>query len=265
MVNLAEEKLLLDIPGFHPRYDEKTEYGYKNKPGKNLDSVLRKASNNHCMYCYALLKSDRIKTGNLEHSIEKDLDKEHLTECVPNISIACSNCNQSLKRQGEKKRLKALEDAKNEFTLKVNCIDKRCRIGCEAYSELKKEYCKKSQIILQPTGVTGKDSEQPYHLQYDIYNAEFIPSQNYQYDEYDKNYIKHHINQFKLNDAGMKTKALADFVEDVIEADGKYVEKREYSNLIVNLFKETLKDMSQDEVLKLCEQIYTKYVITFKV
>ena len=200
----------------------------------------------------------------MEHSIEKDLDKEHLTECVPNISIACSNCNQSLKRHGEKKRLEALKNAKNIFLSDVSCADKRCRTECEAYSELKKEYCKRSQIILQPTGVTGKDSGQPYHLQYDVYNAEFAPSQNYQYDEYDKNYIKHHICQFKLNDAGMKTKALADFVEDVINADGKYVEKREYSNLIVDLFKEKLKGMSQDDVLKLCGQIYTKYVITFK-
>ncbi len=262
---MAEERLLLDIPKFHPKYDEGIEYGYKNKPGKNLDSVLRKASNNHCMYCYALLKNDRVNTGNMEHSIEKDLDKEHLTECVPNISIACNNCNQSLKRRGEKKRLKELENAKNNFISKVSCTDKGCRRECKAYSDLKKEYCKRSQIILQPTGVKGKDTEQPYRLQYDVYNAEFIPNQNYQYDEYDKNYIKHHISQFKLNDPGMKTRALANFVEDVIEADGKYVEKREYSNLIVNLFKETLKDMSQDEVLKLCEQIYTKYVITFKI
>ena len=62
--------------------------GYKNKAGKNLLELLRNISKNHCMYCYALLKSDRVDTGNLEHSIEKKLDEEHLEECVQNIALA---------------------------------------------------------------------------------------------------------------------------------------------------------------------------------
>ena len=76
---------------------KKIEYGYKNKAGKNLLELLRNISKNHCMYCYALLKSDRVDTGNLEHSIEKKLDEEHLEECVQNIALTCSHCNQSLK------------------------------------------------------------------------------------------------------------------------------------------------------------------------
>ena len=59
-------------------------------------------------------------------------------------------------------------------------------------------------------------------------NAEFIPSTRYQYDENDIDYIEHHINQFRLNDIGFKTNALVEFLEDVINADGKYREKKKY-------------------------------------
>jgi len=35
---------LLDIPDFSPSYEEKIEYGYKNKAGKNLLELLRNIS-----------------------------------------------------------------------------------------------------------------------------------------------------------------------------------------------------------------------------
>lgn len=260
-----EEKFLLSIPDFNPEYDENTEYGYKNKPGKNLENLLRDTSGNHCMYCYALLKYDRVNIGNLEHSIEKSLDKKHLTECVPNIALACPNCNQSLKRNGEKKRIEALAEAKNIFSRSVKRNSKSCcKSECEEYKKLKKEYCRISQIIIQPFGVIGEKSKQKYYIQYDAYNEEFIPSTKYAYTVEDVDYIQHHINQFKLNDPGMKTKALLKFVEAVIEADGKLGEKGEYPNLIVDLFKEKLMGMPQEEVLKLCECIFLKNFILFK-
>lgn len=261
---MKEEKLLLDIPDFLPKYDNDTEYGYKNKPGKNLEELLRNTSNNHCMYCYALLKCDRVNTGDLEHSIEKRLDEKHLTECVPNISLACPNCNQSLKRNGEKKRIEALSAAKNVFCSKVKCGTKCCTVECAEYKTLKKEYCKVARLILQPFGISGQKSRQKYYIQYDAYNAEFIPSNKYKYDAEDVDHIQHHINQFKLNDKGMKTKALLNFVEDVINADGKYREKSEYSNLVVDIFKEKLKGMSQEKILKLCESIYINNFVMFR-
>lgn len=63
---------------------------------------------------------------------------------------------------------------------------------------------------------------------------------------------------------GFKTKALADFVEDVIEADGKYRENSEYPNYIVDLFKEKIKGMEQEKVLRLCEQIHIKNITLFR-
>lgn len=110
----------------------------------------------------------------------------------------------------------------------------------------------------------GEQSNLQYRLQYDIYDAEFILSRKCDYDDEDKTFIEHHISQFKLNDVGYKTKALANFVEDVIESDGKFRQKSEYSNYIVDLFKEKIKGMSQEQVLKLCEQIHIKNILSFR-
>lgn len=181
---MKNDFFLLDIPDFSPSYEEKIEYGYKNKAGKNLLELLRNISKNHCMYCYALLKSDRVDTGNLEHSIEKKLDEEHLEECVQNIALTCSHCNQSLKRTGEEERCKKILPQIELFREKVNCSGKMCKQECGPYKELKQEYGKVSRIILQPHGVHGINSQLKYCLQYDVKNAEFIPSTRYQYDEY---------------------------------------------------------------------------------
>lgn len=261
---MKNDFFLLDIPDFSPSYEEKIEYGYKNKAGKNLLELLRNISKNHCMYCYALLKSDRVDTGNLEHSIEKKLDEEHLEECVQNIALTCSHCNQSLKRTGEEERCKKILPQIELFREKVNCSGKMCKQECGPYKELKQEYGKVSRIILQPHGVHGINSQLKYCLQYDVKNAEFIPSTRYQYDENDIDYTEHHINQFRLNDIGFKTNALVEFLEDVINADGKYREKKKYSNYIVDLFMEKLKDFSQTDILKLCENLYTQYFLEFR-
>lgn len=261
---MIQSPLLLDIPSFVPEYQDEIEYGYKNKPRENLEKILRKTSKNHCMYCYCLLQNDRVNIGNLEHSIEKSIDEEHLTDCVPNISITCLHCNQSLKRIGEKKRVEAIIPSVKNFTNNLECKGRKCKSECDNYKELKSEYCRESQIILQPMGVKGEDSGQDYRLQYDVEKAEFIPSKKYSYDEKDIKYINHHINQFKLNDKSFKTKALVCFVEDVVEAEGRYRKNRKYSNYIVDLFKESIQNLSREEVLELCEQISVRNFLLFR-
>ena len=64
MASLIEENWLLDIPSFSPQYDHGVDYGYKNRPGENLEALLRKTSKNHCMYCYSLLRNDRVNIVN---------------------------------------------------------------------------------------------------------------------------------------------------------------------------------------------------------
>lgn len=261
---MKNDFFLLDIPDFSPSYEAQTEYGYKNKAGKNLLELLKNTSKNHCMYCYALLKSDRVETGNLEHSIEKKLDEEHLEECVQNIALACSHCNQSLKRIGEKERCEKILPQIQFFQENVKCWGAKCKQECAPYKELKQEYGKVSRIILQPHGMYGENSQLKYCLQYDVKNAEFIPSTKYSYDKDDIDYIEHHINQFRLNDIGFKTNALVEFLEDVINADGKYRDGKKYSNYIVDLFMQKIKELSQTEILKLCEDLYMQYFLAFR-
>ena len=146
----------------------------------------------------------------------------------------------------------------------LRCNSKPCVKECEAYSTLKRKYCNISKIILQPFGVKGEKTKLSYRLQYDIYEAKFKPSERYNYSAEDKEYIKSHVNRFKLNDADFKTKALNNFIEDVINSDGKYRVDSEYSNYIVDLFKEKIGELNQEETLELCLQIYTRNLLLFR-
>lgn len=253
----------IDIPDFRTTYEVNTEYGYTGNAKKNLDKLLREKSKNHCMYCYALLRSDRVNTGNIEHAIEKDLS-DFLEDCVPNMGLACTHCNTSLKRVGEKRRKKYTKSAIQEFEENLECKGKKCKGECVKYKDLKGKYCEIGKIILQPGGVKGRISQCDYRIQYDILRAEFVPSSQYEYDAYDKEYIEHHINQFRLNDPEYKTTALAEFIEETIERDGKYSKRCRQSNYIVDLFIKKLEPLSQDEVLKICEKIYTTYKVLYE-
>lgn len=51
-----------------------------------------------------------------------------------------------------------------------------------------------------------------------------------------------------------------EFVEDTIEADGKYsIQKNRYTNYIVDLFIDKIKNYPPEEVLRICEKIYINY------
>lgn len=261
MVSLTKELVYIDIPDFKPEYCKETEYGYVGKPRENLEKLLREKSENHCMYCYALLKSDRAETGEVDHAIEKTLS-DALWNCVPNLALLCHNCNASLKRVGERKRKTKAETVIEAFEKDLNCLNTKCKGECDNYSKLKEVYCEVGQIILQPMGVVSKTTDNKLCLQYDVFNAEFVASHRYNYDEKDLQYIENHIVQFRLNDTDFKTTALAEFIEDAINADGKYNKiRRRYSNYIVDLFIDILEKLPETEVMELCEELYTRYKV----
>ncbi len=247
------------MPDFSPAYSKNVQYGYSGKRGVALKQLLLDTSNFHCMYCYASIKGDRTDLGEIEHAIEKTLS-DYLSECVPNMAIACSNCNQSLKRAGEKQRKNKIKPYVNKYEKNLICKGAECKGFCEAYAELRKQYCKLNKLNLQPFGTVGLNSGEKYMLQYDIMKAEFIPSKKHNYDDNDLEILEHHIRQFRLNDADYKTRALIEFIKDTIEADGKYSShKNKYSNYIVDLFVEKIREYSTGEVLKICERIYINY------
>lgn len=74
------------------------------------------------MYCYTRIRVDNKLYANLEHAIEKN-NSDKLIECVPNIGLSCSVCNQTFKRIGEKKPMGIRgSDSKEMLTLQYNVM-----------------------------------------------------------------------------------------------------------------------------------------------
>ena len=259
---MKEEILMLQIPKFQVKYSDEKKYAWSDKTGReNLKEVLTEASKGYCMYCYRRIVLDGQNFGHLEHSIEKDNSKEKLTDCVPNISIACSICNTSYKKRGEKKR-KINLDLVLKFEEKA-CIQ-NCTTPCEEYKNLKKEYIKNkaAQIILQPFGIKGFDTGEEMELEYDVLDAEFKPSTFHSYSDAEKEFIKNHIIRFGLNEKQQKTKQLIHFLEDTINNDGRYT-TMEYNHMIVELFVEKLQGKTKEEIFKICSTIYEYAIMKF--
>lgn len=255
--------LLLEIPEFRPKYKKKVRYGFSGAAEKrNLKEVLYKAGYGYCMYCYTRILIDGKQQGQLEHAIEK-LNSDKLINCVPDIGISCAVCNNSLKKRGEAKRKLCQKDIE-EFERAARC-SADCIKGCKALINLQTTYSlqKSAEIILQPMGVTGCDSLKPMRLQYDVLNAEFIPSKVFDtYSDSEVEFIQNHILRFNLNDVKLKSRQLIDFVRDVIDNDGK-IAKRESNNLIVDLFVARLKGQSPETIMKICKTIYSISILKF--
>lgn len=255
-----EDYLNLEIPVFKPHYRKWKRYGYEvAKEKANTREVLLEAGRGYCMYCYTRIVIDGRFQGHLEHAIEKNNSKR-LTECIPNIGVACSQCNISFKKCGEKKR--KLEAKKIiQFHNRVKCTEhnrKQCTVPCAALRKLQKEYCENADahFILQPMGVKGAQSNEPLMIQYDVLMAEFQPANNtHTYSVDEVKFIKDHIKRFRLNDPQFRTKQLQDFVKNVVDNYGN-IPQYEFNNLIVELFAEKLKEKTACEAYKICSKIY---------
>ncbi|MCE5221633.1 MAG: hypothetical protein LLF98_10325 [Clostridium sp.] len=260
---MRENILLLDIPNFNPKYDSKVHYAYEDKRGSiNLKKLLIDTSKGYCMYCYSRILIDEKNSGHLEHSIEK-ANSDLLKECISNISITCSKCNLSFKRVGEKDR-KLSKRTISKFNKMVSC-EKSCINICDEYNTLRKQYISRvgSEIILQPFGVKNSNTNIELRIQYDVLNQEFIPSNDYKYNDNEKEFIKKHIKRFNLNDTTYRTKSIIKLCEDVINFE-KLPKVERYENLIADLLIEKLEKVELDKAIKLCVIIYEQAIIKNK-
>lgn len=262
---MRKTTLKIEIPFFKVSFNKEVHYSATTGKGKEaLKELLHGEAQGYCMYCYTRIMIDGKYTGHLEHAIEKNMSKDYLTECLPNIGVACSICNGKYKRYQEKKRMVSKDEIK-KFESRISCED-GCREPCEAYLDLKKAYLRNesSHIILQPLGVIGEESGEQMALQYDVLETEFEPSNKYAYTIKEKDFIMDHIDRFHLNDKRSKTRQLISFLEDTIEMEGKY-SKREYNNMVVKLFVEQiLNGKNQKEILKICSAIYAYSMLKFR-
>lgn len=255
-----ENFLLFEMPVFQPNYKKWKKYGYTNLIEKNnLKDTLEKSTGGYCMYCYTRVRVDGKLYANLEHAIEKN-NSDKLIECIPNIGLSCPVCNQTFKRIGEKKRkIQKADIVQYEGASKcsVKCR-KQCVVPCKALRRLQKKYSKltDAEILLQPMGIQGEDSNERLSLQYNVINMEFEPAKDLHiYSDRELQFIEAHINRFRLNDPKFRSQQLYDFIKNVIDNNGNLL-KYEYNNLTVKLFCEKLTDKSSQEILKICKNIF---------
>lgn len=184
--------------------------------------------------------------------------------CTYNIGLSCPICNQTFKRIGEKKRKIHKEDIiqyEESSKCSIKCR-KQCTVPCKALRNLQKNYSSlpDAEILLQPMGIQGMDSNEVLILQYNVMNMQFEPAQkSHTYFDRELRFIEAHIKRFRLNDPQFRSRQLFEFVKNVIDNNGN-IPKYEYNNLTVKLFRENLKDKSSEEILKICKNIF---IITF--
>ncbi len=255
-----EDFLLLEIPAFKPKYKKWKRYGYANASEKsNLKAVLEVSTAGYCMYCFSRVRVDQKLYANLEHAIEKG-NSDKLIECIPNIGLSCAVCNQTFKRIGEQKRKLSAETVE-QYEKHSKCSvknRKQCTVACKALRDLQKRYncLSGAEIILQPMGVKGEDSHEELALQYNIIKMMFEPAKDrHTYSDQEIQFIDAHINRFRLNDFQYRTHQLFDFVQNVIDSNGK-IPTYEYNNLIVKLFCEKLSGKPTEEIVRICESIF---------
>ena len=266
---METDVLMIDLPQYCVEYSDE-KYCYTHGKGKeNLKKVLYDASSNYCMYCYTRIKIDKNDFGNLEHAIERSIAPEKLTNCIPNIGIACPQCNDKYKKIGEKQRYPDYQDIEN-FKKEADCGKGFCKKPCEAYQKLKRAYLKRSnaQFLMQPLGVNVEDigihEKRTLKLQYDVLNNAYIPSKKEQYSQKEEDFLHHHIDMFCLNSAERKSTQLVKFLRDTIQKDGNYTTV-EYNNQVVELFVETvLKGKSAEQIIQICVYLYTYVSLKFQ-
>lgn len=255
-----EDYLLIEMPVFSPRYKKWKKYGYKNPiEKKNLKDALEESTGGYCMYCYSRIRVDGKLFANLEHAIEKS-NSEKLIEYIPDIGLSCSVCNQTFKRIGEQKRkIQKIDIDQYEKASKCSVnLRKQCTVSCKALRELQKRYSDLSgaEIILQPMGVKGSDSDKELLLQYNVMKMEFEPAGNTDtYSDREMQFIEAHIKRFCLNDPQYRSRQLFDLVRNIIDNNGK-IPVYEYNNLVAQLFCEKISGKSQNEILKICKSIF---------
>ncbi|MGN0482905.1 MAG: hypothetical protein ACI4HI_05060 [Lachnospiraceae bacterium] len=255
-----DNMLVLEMPVFRPQYKKSEKYGYKKVEEKNnLKKVLENSSEGYCMYCYTRIRVDGKLYANLEHAIEKKNSKK-LVECIPNIGLTCSVCNQIFKKSGETKR-RLPDVAIKEYETESKCsLEKReqCAVPCRALKKLQKQYnnLPEGNIILQPMGVEGEETGEMLTLQYDVLKMEFQPATSFHtYSEKEISFIENHIRRFRLNDPEYKTRKLFEFIRNIINNDGK-IPQYEYNNLIVQQFCKQIQNKDRKDILKICKTIF---------
>lgn len=250
---MSNDFFLVDIPEFIPEYDEKRQYGYGDTQlKKQLVQLLCSTFGGYCMYCYNSVKINGNIYADLEHGIEKSIDNKIFENCIPNISISCSKCNQKYKRLGEKKRISYMKEQKKEI---IECRNIDCKQLCHQMVELRKKYVENGKILIYPFGNCIIDKNK-LEIQYDLLNAKYIPSKKYDYTKHEREVIENHIKLFHLNSPERRNREVSLYCKNVINQKSLLLDVR-YNNYIVDLFRKKLKKLNSiSKSIEICKIVY---------
>lgn len=250
---MTEDFFKVDIPIFLPKYEEEKLYGW-SRYKDNLWEVLREATGGYCMYCYDTVIVNEQRHGQIEHGIEKANSEERLSDCIPNLGLACMVCNGKYKKRGEKRRKLPLQSIQ-EFEM-GECRGFACKNACENFRKLRREYIRNGKIILQPFEAKIREDGHCLGLQYDLLKCRYIPAQPRDgYEPEELEIINAHIRLFGLNAPERKNYEVGLYCKNVID-NQSFMNGVKYNNLVVNLFREKLQYLKIEEAVKICKIIY---------
>lgn len=213
------------------------------------------------MYCYDSIWINGKRRGQIEHGIEKANSAKLLSDCVPNLGIACELCNGSFKRRGEAKRKLPIESI-NEFAA-CDCKKYDCKKPCTKYKKLRNEYIRAGKILLQPFDTKIYENGKSLRLQYDLLNCKYIISKSQgEYNKEEKSIIEGHIKLFGLNSPERKNFEVSRYCKNVIDNHSINL-GYEYNNLLVDLFRRKLQCVDLAEAVKICRVIYSNAFYQF--
>ncbi len=221
-----EDFFVIDIPVFIPAYDKKKQYGWSRHYNELWD-LLKETAGGYC----------------------------NLTDCVPNLGLACSNCNEKYKRKGEKKRklpLKYIRDFEEGVCDKFDCKE-----PCGRFKKLRMEYIRLGKIIPQPFEARSMESGHVLRLQYDLLKCQYISAKDSDaYDKEELEIIQNHIELFGLNKPERKNYEVGKYCKNVIDFHS-FMQDIEYNNLVVDLLRKKLMKLDIKKAIKICRIIYS--------
>lgn len=251
-----DEVFLLDIPVFKPEYKDDAKYGW-TKYKEELWDLLKETSGGYCMYCYDRVYINHQRRGQIEHGIErnnfKDRPEKLLDDCVPNLGLACENCNTKYKKRKEGQRKLSISQIKEFESGECDKFD--CKKMCPKYKKLREQYIKQGQILIQPLENMLDKAGKVLQIQYDLLKGMYIPSQAIRYSDEERKVIENHIDQFCLNKPERENREIAKYCVDVMDNQSLLL-KIQYNNLMVDLLREKLQKMTLNHAIKICEIIY---------
>lgn len=247
----------LELPAnYSIGYPERNDKYYDSPYSGLIRELLTQASQNYCMYCGRKLTIEGEDFSHLEHSVDKkgnidqkEEDSSCLMHCKFNIALSCPKCNTVYKKKVIKINFERWKDKK---------CPENCTKMCDDYIEMRKEYMRQNQIVLQPHGYQFKGHNAV--IEFNLLKFLYEPKSDIGESTLEF-LLGNHIEKFDLNGSRF-SESILDICEDVVDLydsgilNSKKIldylaRKKPYDNLLGNLYIDFLKKYFYDNTDRL--------------